>query len=54
MKIRMFLDSIICAIDEDDAPKWKKIISCLIWLFILGSLVVMCLWCAYVFAPISQ
>ncbi len=54
MKIRMFLDSIICAIDEDDAPKWKKIISSLIWLFILGSLVVMCLWCAYVFAPISQ
>ena len=54
MKIRMFLNGVICAIDEDDAPKWKKIISCLIWLFILGSFVVMCLWCAYVFAPISQ
>ena len=54
MNIRMFLDSIICAIDEDDAPKWKKVVSCLIWLFILGSVVVMCLWCAYIFGPISQ
>lgn len=54
MKIKMFLDSILCAFENDDAPKWKKVISCIIWLCLLGLVVVECWWVAYIFSPISQ